>query len=234
MRPPGGGTAGTTPGSTCNRSPGWRSICWSGRRSGGGRRPRRAGGTRRAGTHSWRGSSCASIASRDPGGRADGWRSTGRPRTDGDARGGRARSTVLTPAERDVLARAAMFGEQFWTGGVVALGRLAAVAARRGGGVRARSDHRRDSSHPGGAARAALGRPGAKVVHPGGDRLGVLPAARAAVAARGRDGRARRAGARRSPPSGWRAGAGPDASSGWRRWRACTRRRVTAVGPPTA
>ena len=37
-----------------------------------------------------------------------------------------ARITVLTPAERDVLARAAIFGEQFWTGGVVALGRLGA------------------------------------------------------------------------------------------------------------
>jgi tetratricopeptide (TPR) repeat protein len=37
-----------------------------------------------------------------------------------------ARITVLTPAERDVLARAAIFGDQFWTGGVVALGRLAA------------------------------------------------------------------------------------------------------------
>jgi tetratricopeptide (TPR) repeat protein len=37
-----------------------------------------------------------------------------------------ARITVLTPAERDVMARAAIFGEQFWTGGVVALGRLAA------------------------------------------------------------------------------------------------------------
>ncbi|HVV48058.1 MAG TPA: AAA family ATPase, partial [Polyangia bacterium] len=38
-----------------------------------------------------------------------------------------ARITVLTPAERDVLARAAIFGDQFWTGGVVALGRLAAA-----------------------------------------------------------------------------------------------------------
>src|SRR5580698_10605198 len=37
-----------------------------------------------------------------------------------------ARITVLTPAERDVLARAAIFGDQFWTGGVVALGRLTA------------------------------------------------------------------------------------------------------------
>ncbi len=37
-----------------------------------------------------------------------------------------ARITVLTPAERDVLARAAIFGDQFWTGGVVALGRLGA------------------------------------------------------------------------------------------------------------
>ncbi|HLK88861.1 MAG TPA: tetratricopeptide repeat protein [Polyangia bacterium] len=37
-----------------------------------------------------------------------------------------ARITVLTPAERDVLARAAIFGDQFWTGGVVALGRLEA------------------------------------------------------------------------------------------------------------
>ncbi|HZL16946.1 MAG TPA: tetratricopeptide repeat protein [Polyangia bacterium] len=30
----------------------------------------------------------------------------------------------LTPAEREVLARGAVFGERFWTGGVVALGRL--------------------------------------------------------------------------------------------------------------
>ncbi len=37
-----------------------------------------------------------------------------------------ARITVLTPAERDVLGRAAIFGERFWTGGVVALGRLVA------------------------------------------------------------------------------------------------------------
>jgi tetratricopeptide (TPR) repeat protein len=35
-----------------------------------------------------------------------------------------ARITVLTPAERDVLARAAIFGGEFWTGGVVALGRM--------------------------------------------------------------------------------------------------------------
>jgi len=37
-----------------------------------------------------------------------------------------ARITVLTPAERDVLSRGAIFGDQFWTGGVVALGRLGA------------------------------------------------------------------------------------------------------------
>ncbi len=36
-----------------------------------------------------------------------------------------ARITVLTAAERDVLARAAIFGGEFWTGGVVALGRMA-------------------------------------------------------------------------------------------------------------
>ncbi|HEY6477552.1 MAG TPA: AAA family ATPase, partial [Polyangia bacterium] len=35
-----------------------------------------------------------------------------------------ARITVLTSAERDVLARAAIFGGEFWTGGVVALGRM--------------------------------------------------------------------------------------------------------------
>src|SRR5206468_4606054 len=35
-----------------------------------------------------------------------------------------ARMTVLSAAERDVLARAAVFGREFWTGGVVALGRL--------------------------------------------------------------------------------------------------------------
>jgi tetratricopeptide (TPR) repeat protein len=35
-----------------------------------------------------------------------------------------ARLTELTAAERDVLARAAIFGGEFWTGGVVALGRL--------------------------------------------------------------------------------------------------------------
>jgi tetratricopeptide (TPR) repeat protein len=35
-----------------------------------------------------------------------------------------ARITVLTPAERDVLSRAAIFGGEFWTGGVVALGRM--------------------------------------------------------------------------------------------------------------
>jgi tetratricopeptide (TPR) repeat protein len=34
------------------------------------------------------------------------------------------RILVLTPAERDVLARGALYGELFWTGGVVALGRL--------------------------------------------------------------------------------------------------------------
>jgi len=38
-----------------------------------------------------------------------------------------ARMTVLSPAERDVLARAAIFGQEFWTGGVVALGRLDAA-----------------------------------------------------------------------------------------------------------
>ncbi|HVZ89502.1 MAG TPA: tetratricopeptide repeat protein, partial [Polyangia bacterium] len=38
-----------------------------------------------------------------------------------------ARITALTPAERDVLARGAVFGDRFWTGGVVALGRLAAA-----------------------------------------------------------------------------------------------------------
>ncbi len=38
-----------------------------------------------------------------------------------------ARITVLMPVERDVLARAAIFGGEFWTGGVVALGRLAAA-----------------------------------------------------------------------------------------------------------
>ena len=37
-----------------------------------------------------------------------------------------AHITVLTPAERDVLSRGAIFGDQFWTGGVVALGRLGA------------------------------------------------------------------------------------------------------------
>jgi tetratricopeptide (TPR) repeat protein len=37
-----------------------------------------------------------------------------------------ARITVLMPVERDVLARAAIFGGEFWTGGVVALGRLGA------------------------------------------------------------------------------------------------------------
>ncbi|HEY2903859.1 MAG TPA: tetratricopeptide repeat protein [Polyangia bacterium] len=35
-----------------------------------------------------------------------------------------ARVAKLTPAERDVLARGAAFGAVFWTGGVVALGRL--------------------------------------------------------------------------------------------------------------
>ena len=34
------------------------------------------------------------------------------------------RVAALTPAERDVLARGAIFGTVFWTGGVVALGRL--------------------------------------------------------------------------------------------------------------
>ena len=34
------------------------------------------------------------------------------------------RVAALTPAERDVLARGAIFGTLFWTGGVVALGRL--------------------------------------------------------------------------------------------------------------
>jgi tetratricopeptide (TPR) repeat protein len=34
------------------------------------------------------------------------------------------RMAALSPAERDVLARAAVFGGVFWTGGVVALGRL--------------------------------------------------------------------------------------------------------------
>jgi len=34
------------------------------------------------------------------------------------------RIAALTPAERDVLARGAVFGSVFWTGGVVALGRL--------------------------------------------------------------------------------------------------------------
>jgi tetratricopeptide (TPR) repeat protein len=38
-----------------------------------------------------------------------------------------AHMTVLSPAERDVLARAAIFGGEFWTGGVVALGRLDAA-----------------------------------------------------------------------------------------------------------
>jgi tetratricopeptide (TPR) repeat protein len=37
------------------------------------------------------------------------------------------RMAALTPAERDVLARAAVFGGVFWTGGVVALGRLGGV-----------------------------------------------------------------------------------------------------------
>jgi tetratricopeptide (TPR) repeat protein len=38
-----------------------------------------------------------------------------------------ARMTGLSAAERDVLARAAIFGTEFWTGGVVALGRLDAT-----------------------------------------------------------------------------------------------------------
>jgi tetratricopeptide (TPR) repeat protein len=39
------------------------------------------------------------------------------------------RLAVLTAAERDVLARGAVFGGVFWTGGVVALGRLGGVPA---------------------------------------------------------------------------------------------------------
>jgi tetratricopeptide (TPR) repeat protein len=39
------------------------------------------------------------------------------------------RVAALTPAERDVLARGAIFGGVFWTGAVVALGRLGAVPA---------------------------------------------------------------------------------------------------------
>jgi tetratricopeptide (TPR) repeat protein len=39
------------------------------------------------------------------------------------------RVAALTPAERDVLARGAVFGGVFWTGGVVALGRLGGVPA---------------------------------------------------------------------------------------------------------
>jgi tetratricopeptide (TPR) repeat protein len=38
-----------------------------------------------------------------------------------------ARVTGLSPAEREVLARGAVFGGVFWTGGVVALGRLGAA-----------------------------------------------------------------------------------------------------------
>jgi tetratricopeptide (TPR) repeat protein len=38
-----------------------------------------------------------------------------------------ARVAALSPAERDVLARGAVFGGLFWTGGVVALGRLDAA-----------------------------------------------------------------------------------------------------------
>ncbi|HVY40749.1 MAG TPA: tetratricopeptide repeat protein [Polyangia bacterium] len=38
-----------------------------------------------------------------------------------------ARMTALSAAERDVLARASVFGAEFWTGGVVALGRLDAA-----------------------------------------------------------------------------------------------------------
>lgn len=38
-----------------------------------------------------------------------------------------ARLTALSAAERDVLARAAIFGQEFWTGAVVALGRLDAA-----------------------------------------------------------------------------------------------------------
>ncbi len=37
------------------------------------------------------------------------------------------RAAGLTPAERDVLARGAVFGGVFWTGGIVALGRLGAA-----------------------------------------------------------------------------------------------------------
>ncbi|HEY4186672.1 MAG TPA: tetratricopeptide repeat protein [Polyangia bacterium] len=39
---------------------------------------------------------------------------------------GQGRIASLSPSERDVLARAAVFGPVFWTGGVVALGRLGA------------------------------------------------------------------------------------------------------------
>jgi tetratricopeptide (TPR) repeat protein len=39
------------------------------------------------------------------------------------------RVAALTPAERDVLARGAVFGGVFWTGGVVALGRLGGAPA---------------------------------------------------------------------------------------------------------
>jgi tetratricopeptide (TPR) repeat protein len=40
------------------------------------------------------------------------------------------RVAALSPAERDVLARGAVFGSVFWTGGVVALGRLGAARAQ--------------------------------------------------------------------------------------------------------
>jgi tetratricopeptide (TPR) repeat protein len=39
------------------------------------------------------------------------------------------RVAALTPSERDVLSRGAIFGSVFWTGGVVALGRLGGVPA---------------------------------------------------------------------------------------------------------
>ncbi|HVZ73743.1 MAG TPA: AAA family ATPase [Polyangia bacterium] len=39
------------------------------------------------------------------------------------------RAAALTPAERDVLERGAVFGSVFWTGGVVALGRFGAAPA---------------------------------------------------------------------------------------------------------
>jgi tetratricopeptide (TPR) repeat protein len=43
--------------------------------------------------------------------------------------GAELRIAALTPAERDVLARGAVFGGVFWTGGVIALGRLGAPPA---------------------------------------------------------------------------------------------------------